>query len=196
MAEALVPDLAPPVAPDTTVTDAAAVTRVAGVYRSTRTYEPLFLGVPGPGGGRGGAQLRALRGGGFLLGNTRVMIDAGPDGRPTGLRQLPASGDTIAFAYMGPSVWSPDATALNAFAGQYRSDEIRATYTARVDSGRLVLSTRRGTRQVLTPVYRDAFTAGGLGTVWFSRDSRGQIDAMHVSAARVWNLTIPKVASR
>lgn len=193
MAEAMVPDLRPAIAPDTVSVDAATVSRIAGVYRSTRTYEPLFVGVAGPAGGRGGAAVRGLRSGGLMVGNNRVIVDTGADGRPTGLRQIAASGDTVAFTYAGTTPWTPSAADLSAFVGQYRSDEIRSVWTARVDSGKVVLSSRRGSRQVLTPVYRDAFTGGGFGTVWFSRDARGQVDAMHVSNARLWNLTIPRV---
>ena len=119
----------------------------------------------------------------------------GPDGRPVALRQVLASGDTIGFKYVGASAWTPTAADLGAFTGQYASSEIRATWTARVDSGRLVLSSRRGTRQALTPVYKDAFTGGGLGTVWFSRNARGAVDAVHISAARLWNLTIPRIGA-
>ena len=195
IAEALVPGLPATVAPDTVAVDPASVARIAGVYRSSRTYEPLFVGIPGPGAGRGGAAVRQLRGGGLMIGTTRTEVVTGPDGRPTALRQFPASGDTLEFRYVSPTAWSPDAAALGAFAGQYGSDEIRATWTARIDSGRLVLSARRGSRQVLTPVYKDAFSGGGFGTVWFSRDPRGQVNAMHVSAARMWNLTLPRIST-
>jgi len=196
MAEALVPDLAPTVTPDTVAIDAAVAGRLAGVYRSSRTFEPLFLGVPAPGAGRGGPPLRRLRDGGLQIGNNRVVVDDGPDGRPTGLRQILASGDTITFTYVGATAWTPNAAELAALAGQYQSEEVRATWTARVDSGRLVLSSRRGSRQVLTPVYKDAFSGGGgFGTVWFTRDARGQVNAMHLSSGRLWNLTIPRVSS-
>jgi CubicO group peptidase (beta-lactamase class C family) len=191
MAEALVPNLRPVASADTVAMDAGAASRLTGVYRSSRTYEPLFVGLAGS-GGRGGAQLRGLRGGGVMVGNTPVLVESGGDGRPIGFRQLPTSGDTVTFTWVGATPWSPTAADLGAFVAQYRSDEIRATWTAALDNGRLVLSSRRGSRQALTPVYKDAFT-GALGTVWFSRDSRGQVDAMHISAARVWNLRLPRV---
>ena len=191
MAEALVPDLLPTAVADTVSLDAAARARLAGVYRSTRSFEPLFVGVPAPGSGRGGAAVRGLRGGGLMVGNNRVLVEAGANDKPALLRQLPASGDTVDFTFVSATRWTPTPAELNAFAGQYTSDEIRATWTATVDSGRLVLSSRRGTRQALTPVYTNAFT-GSLGTVWFSRDSGGHVDAMHVSSARVWNLRIPR----
>jgi CubicO group peptidase (beta-lactamase class C family) len=193
LAESLVPGLDAPVAPDTVAVDAAKVTRVAGVYRSTRSYEPLYVGIAGPGGGRGGANVRSLRDGAMMLGNTRTEFIAGSDGRPTGLRQMPASGDTVEFRYVGPAVWTPNASDLAAFTGQYRSDEIRTTWTARIEGRRLELSSRRGNRILLTPVYKDAFSSAGLGTIWFSRDARGTVDAMHVSAARMWNMTIPRL---
>lgn len=197
VATALLPRIAPTAAPDSVATDSALLSRVAGVYRSVRIREPLFLGVRAPGGGRGagGPSIRRLPDGNTMIGNTRVLVDYGPDGRPTRLRQFPTSGDTVEFLYAGPSVWSPAVSELGAFTGQYGSPELRATWTARVDSGRLVLSARRGSRQLLTPVYRDAFSAGGMGTVWFSRDSRGRVDAMHVSGGRLWNMTIPRMTA-
>lgn len=193
IAEALVPSLAPAPVADTISADPADVSRFAGVYRSARTHEPLFVGVSGP--GRGGSAVRKARDGSMMLGNTRVEVDFGRDGRPARLRQMPASGDTVEFRYVGPAVWVPDVSDLAAFSGQYRSDEIRATWSARVDGARLVLSSRRGSRHVLTPVYKDAFSGVGFGTVWFSRDGRGQVEAMHVSAARMWNLTLPRVST-
>lgn len=201
LAEALVPGLQPVTPLDTVSVDSGTVSRVAGVYRSSRTYEPLYVGVAPPGGGRGGgggggsATVRALRDGTLMIGTTRTVFDAGRDGKPTGLRQIPASGDTVEFRYVGPAVWAPNVADLGAFAGQYRTDEIRTTWIARIEGRRLELSSRRGNKILLTPAYKDAFSSAGLGTVWFSRDSRGQVDAMHVSAARMWNLTIPRVGN-
>lgn len=192
LAAALIPGLPAAVVADTVAMDATNAARVAGVYRSTRTWEPLFVGVQGP-GGRNGTPVRQLQNGGLMVGNARVIFDGNSSTRPTGLRQIATSGDTVLFTYSGTSVWTPGTSELSAFTGQYRSDEIRVPWTARVDSGRLVLSSRRGNRQALTPVYKDAFTNGNFGTVWFTRDQRGQVTAMHVSAGRMWNLTLPKV---
>ena len=191
MAEPLVANLRPNTPADTVAPDVAAASRITGVYRSTRTYEPAYVGVAGP-GGRGATPVRSLRDGRVMVGNVPVLVDAGPDGRAQALRQLPASGDTIPFVFVSATPWTPSSSELSAFVGEYTSSEIRATWKASIDSGRLVLSARRGTRQALTPAYKDAFT-GTLGTVWFSRDAGGQVDAMHISAARLWNLRIPKL---
>jgi CubicO group peptidase (beta-lactamase class C family) len=190
LAEALVPGLLPVAAPETMAADTTAASRLTGVYRSARTYEPAYVGVAGP-GGRGAVPVRSLRDGGLMVGNVRVLVESGPDGRPHQLRQLPASGDTIPFLYVSATPWTPSAADLDVFTGEYTSGEIRAIWKASVENGRLVLSPRRGTRQTLTPAYRDAFT-GALGTIWFSRDAQGKVDAMHISAARLWNLRIPR----
>lgn len=207
IAEALIPNLAPPVRPDTVATDPAVAARLAGVYRSLRTHEPFFVGVAAPGrggrGGRGGppagggrgAGLRALRDGAYLLGNTRMLFDLGADGSPRGLRTLQADGDTVAYAFVSAAPWTPTVQELAAFEGRYRSDETNATYVARVEDGRLVLRLRSAVARELTPQYRDAFSAtGGLGTVWFTRDPRGRVTAMHLGSSRMWDLVFQREA--
>jgi hypothetical protein len=194
LATALIPDLAPPPSLDTVATDPAFVARVSGIYRSTRTHEPLFVNVAGGGrGGRGGtpAALRALRGGEHLLGNGRVVFDVGASGPPRGLRMLPADGDTVGYVFVSAAPWNPAAPELAAYEGRYHSPEVGATYTARVESGRLVLGLRAAVRRELNPAYKDAFV-GPMGTVWFTRDARGRVDAMHVGAARVWDIVFRK----
>lgn len=207
IADALLPGLETAARPDTVATDPARVARLAGVYRSLRTHEPLFVGVAPPGrGGRGGpaaggagrgggAGLRALRDGTYLLGNTRLAFEPGPDGVPRGLRTLQADGDTIAFAFVSATPWTPTSAELASFVGRYRSDETNTTYVARVEEGRLVLRLRSAVQRELTPLYRDAFAgAGGLGTVWFTRDSRGRVTEMHLGSSRMWDLVFRREA--
>jgi CubicO group peptidase (beta-lactamase class C family) len=195
LVDALVPGLAPNTPPDTVVTDQAALQRFYGVYRSARTHEPLFVGVANAGrAGRGsaGSALRALRSGGYLLGANRVIFDEYQDGKPRGLRVIQSDGDTVQYLFVSATVWLPAKEELEGLAGRYRSDEIDATYTALVEDGRLVLRLRAGVRWELTPVYRDAFTAPGLGTVWFTRDSSGRGATIHVGAARVWDIAFTR----
>lgn len=206
MAEALMPNLAPPAPLDTVATDRAVVARLAGVYRSTRTHEPLVVGSSAQAGAapagedddtpavRRGLVLRALADGSWLLGTTRVRFEVNDDGTPRGLRALLADGDTVQYVFAGSRPWAPAAAQLAEFEGTYRSDEVGATYVATVQNGRLVLSPRAAVRRTLTPVYADAFAAdGGMGTVWFTRDAQGRIEAMHSGAARVWDIRFERV---
>lgn len=187
----LPPDEAAP-APDTIAVTPQAAEALRGVYRSRRTNEPLFVGQ---GGGRGGSGIRALRDGSYLIGNSRMAADL-RDAQRVILRQPTVDGDSIEYEKVGIARWSPAATDLAAIAGTYHSDEVDVTWTASVEGQSIFLTARRGTRRLLTPAYQDAFNAPGLGTVRFSRDTRGAVTAMHVSSARLWDLVLPRVTSR
>ncbi len=189
LVDAVIPDLAARVTADTVAVDPAALARVAGIYRSTRTHEPLVIGDVGGRGGRGAA-VRSLRAGGWLLGNSPATFESGRDGRPAAVHVIGADADTVTFVYAAGAQWSPTPEQLNAFAGRYRSDEVPGVWSVSVDGGRLVASSRAAVKATLTPVYPDAFVAtGGLGTVWFIRDARGAVVEMHSGSARVWDFT-------
>ena len=189
LVDAIVPNLAPRVPADTVAVDAAALAKVSGVYRSTRTHEPLIVGDIRGVGGRGAA-VRAVRGGGWRVGNSPATFVASRDGRPQSLQVIGADADTVTYVFASATRWEPTAAQLAAFAGRYRTDEVPATWTVTVENGRLTASPRPAVKTTLTPIYPDAFSAGaGLGTVWFTRDAAGTITAMHSGSARVWDFT-------
>jgi CubicO group peptidase (beta-lactamase class C family) len=192
MAAALLPPVPASESPSTSgiSTDSVALRRVGGVYRSVRTHEPLYIGNGRGPGGRGGAAARTVGDGSFMIGSQRALVEPG-----IGLRLLAADNDTVRYVFVSSTLWTPAPTMLAAFAGQYRSDEVGATWTAVVEDGRLVISVRRGSRRVLAPAYPDAFTTAGLGTVWFSRDAAGTVEAMHFSSSRLWNLELRRIAA-
>jgi hypothetical protein len=192
LVDALVPDLAPVAAPDTVAGDPAAAAKLAGIYRSLRTHEPLVIGTNVGRGGRGGA-IRALADGAWLIGNNRAVFETAPDGSPKGVRVVGADNDTTAYVFAATGPWSPTPEQLAAFAGRYRSDEVAATWTVKVENGRLAATIRGAVRAEFTPVYLDAFSAGaGLGAVWFTRDAKGAVTAMHSGSARVWDFVFTR----
>ncbi len=87
---------------------------------------------------------------------------------------------------------TPTRAQLDAYAGTYASDEAEAELRAVVDGGTLVLKRRPDATMALTPLYADAFSAGGLGTVFFRRDQAGRVVALSVSQDRVWDLRFTK----
>jgi hypothetical protein len=103
-------------------------------------------------------------------------------------------GDTVRFSFVGDKPWSPAPADLAAFAGQWRSDEVRATYTLDVKQDSLVLTVRPGRATALAPLYPDGFGRGG-SVVWFTRDRRGRVTTMHVSEGRMWDLEFTRVAA-
>ncbi|MEK6611203.1 MAG: serine hydrolase domain-containing protein [Gemmatimonadota bacterium] len=194
LADALIPDLAPPATFDTVTADPNRISRYTGIYRDDRTREVADLFIDrGQLRVRGGAMLRALRDGDFLMdAASRLRFITAADGAPTGARVLAPDGDTLTWTYAAATRWQPTETQLTAFAGRWYQPEIDVTWTARAEKGALVLEQRPGTRVVLVPAYADAFEAGAYGTVWFTREKKGAVTAMHLGASRVWNLVFTR----
>lgn len=194
LADALIPDLAPPLVFDTTAADPNRIARYTGLYRDDRTHDVVDLFLErGQLRIRGGATLRALRDGDFLMGAaSRVRVVTTADGAPTGVRILAPDGDTLTWTYAAAARWQPAEAQLAAFTGRWYQPEIDVTWTARVEKGALVLEQRPGTSVSLVPAYADAFEAGAYGTVWFTRDKKGNVTAMHLGAGRVWDLVFAR----
>ena len=93
---------------------------------------------------------------------------------------------------MTESVWVPTVTELASIAGRYRNDEIGVTFTVAVANGAVTVSPRVGAVDTLNATYRDAFASGG-GSVWFTRDGRARVTAMHFGSARVWDFVSLRV---
>ncbi|WP_233585291.1 hypothetical protein [Corallococcus sp. CA054B] len=78
----------------------------------------------------------------------------------------------------------PTASALAAFAGQYRSDEVDMTYTVRVADGKLAIRWPRRDEVVLEAIGGDRFS-GSLGAVTFTRAASGGVDGLTISNRRL-----------
>jgi CubicO group peptidase (beta-lactamase class C family) len=173
----------PAVALDTVALDTVRFARLVGGYRNTRTHEPLLIRRAQA------AQYRSFRDGSlyFINGRLRILLDS----TPRGARSISADDDTVQWRYAGDGPWAPTAAQLQAFAGEYRSDELGITYRVADVNDTLTVSPRPGVVEKLRPTYPDGF--GGFGGIWFERDRRGRVTALHFSQSRVWDLVVPKV---
>ncbi|HEV7766490.1 MAG TPA: serine hydrolase domain-containing protein [Thermoanaerobaculia bacterium] len=88
----------------------------------------------------------------------------------------------------------PDVAALNAFVGQYHSEETEMTYTARVSDGRLRLSWPRQQDFALDPIGGDRFVSS-RGTVTFIRTASGDVAGFTISHRRMRRLFAERVSS-
>ena len=88
----------------------------------------------------------------------------------------------------------PDVAALNAFAGQYYSDETDMTYTVRVSEGRLRLSWPRQYDLALDAIGGDRFV-GSRGTVTFLRNASGDVSGLTISNRRLRRFLAERVQS-
>ena len=108
------------------------------------------------------------------------------DGRTRTIRTATSDGDSVVMRWRQADAWAPTATELAGLAGRYRNEEIGVTFTVAVQEGRLTVSPRSGVVDTLTPTARDGFD-GRENAVWFTRDRRGRVQAMHFGASRVWD---------
>ncbi|HXF95045.1 MAG TPA: serine hydrolase domain-containing protein [Gemmatimonadales bacterium] len=187
LADHLVTDFPPPPPLDTVAVDSVTWARYAGVYREERTHAPLRVGADA------WNRYRALPGGWLRLGNASLWRFEVPDGgRPTSLTVVRPDGDTVRYAYQGERPWAPAPEQLRAFVGRYYSEDLGVSYEAKLAGDTLTLSARPGIVLRLQPTYPDGFTTRG-SAVWFTRDRRGRVSAMHVSESRVWDLVFSRI---
>jgi hypothetical protein len=191
--DAMVPGLPRAAAADTVATDLAAVAKLVGIYRDTRTNTVTVLDTSR---GRlrrdGGTAFVALRGGGYQLGGSRVQFTTDASGKPVTLRIPTSDGDTVVHAFMAAERWKPSAAELASIAGRYRSDEIGVTFTVGTAGDRLTITPRVGVTDTLPASYRDAFGDGGE-TAWFVRDKQGRVTVMHFGSGRAWDFVSSRV---
>jgi hypothetical protein len=71
--------------------------------------------------------------------------------------------------------FSPPAAEFRSYAGEYRSEEIAATYTVEARDSALVVRSPWGADLTIAPFSKDVFVGDFVGIVKFSRDSRGVV---------------------
>jgi CubicO group peptidase (beta-lactamase class C family) len=185
MADRLRPDAPPaPIAP--VAVEASELERRVGLYRSRRTGAPLRLGmVDGKLKTGGGTELVPAGGGVFRFGTAGTRVEF-VDGTPLQVRIVYPDADTV--MYEPTTAADTSAANLASYAGEYRSDEAEATYTAAVVDGALVLRMRPDITLRLSPVYADAFQGPGGSLVRFIRGADGRVQAFTIGTERVREL--------
>jgi len=161
---------------------------VAGLYRSRVTGVPLTITHEKDGLRAGRRTLVAQSPVRFVTAENDVWeLDA------QGVRFTDVFGTIEEYGRVAAS--KPTTAELQAYAGSYASDEAETVLTVVVEGEKLALKRRPDTTLALTPVYADAFSTPGLGTILFRRDANGRPIAFSVSQERVWDLRFKKVRS-
>jgi CubicO group peptidase (beta-lactamase class C family) len=140
-------------------------------------------------------ELAAIRGGRFLMVDVgvRVVVSFDPRDRRPERMVVDQEGlpNSVFEAY---TPWEPAATELEAFAGSYYSDELRATYRVSTARGGLVIATPTDSARFL-PVLRNTFQAPSGQIVEFSTE-RGAVTGLVLQAGRVRNLLFRREETR
>jgi hypothetical protein len=174
------PEAAPTPKHALTATESGAI---AGLYRDRVTGESLTVtAVDGSIRVGGGAALVAMSPTEFATAS-RQRWSFDPAGKTARMTDQYGTVDS----YERVTAVTPTTAQLQELVGTYASDEAETTMSAVLDGGVLVLKRRPDTVIRLTPIYQDAFSGGGLGTVIFRRNA-GRVSEMSISQDRVWDL--------
>jgi hypothetical protein len=164
----------------------------SGVWRNVERGEVRRTRVVGDtlfslGGER--ARMVPLEGGSFRVASGTEVRFEGREGDPSRMI-VRTTGETVTYTRADTVTLTP--AQLAAYAGDYRSDEVEATHTWKVEKGELVVYASGRRLGTLEPTYRDGFTRGG-SEIDVQRDARGRITGFVVEAGRVRHLRFTRV---
>jgi hypothetical protein len=86
----------------------------------------------------------------------------------------------------------PSVAELRSYEGEYHSSDAETTFVVRVEDGQLTVWQRPDVTRTLTPIYADAFRAGGY-IYRFRRDRDGGVEALSLSLGRVYDMRFARV---
>ena len=130
-----------------------------------------------------------LDGGRFRSGSGTELRFEGDPAAPSRMI-VRTAGDTVTFTRADTAVLTP--AKLAEYAGDYRSEEVDATHTWKIEKNQLVLYANDRRLGVLEPSYKDGFTRGG-SVIDVQRDAKGRITGFLVEAGRVRHLRFTRV---
>ena len=172
--------------------DTLRVDRFAGVWVHNARRTPLRLTVMGRALRRGETPLTPIDANRFADATSQIAFSDERDGVPTRMMVISLSGDST--AYFRSQDWRPAANELRAFTGTFASSEVHGEpFRLVVEGEQLVLRQSPTTRISLTPIYTDAFQAGGR-VVWFTRDTSGRVTTMFIGQDRAWAVAFQRSA--
>jgi len=158
-----------------------------GEVRRTRLVGDTLFAIGGGGGER--ARLVPLEGGRFRAEAGTELHFEGDPVAPSRMI-VRTTGETVTFTRADTAVLTP--AKIAEYAGNYRSDEVEATHTWKVEKGQLVDYANDRRLGVLEPSYKDGFTRGGT-VIDVERDAKGRITGYLVEAGRVRHLRFTRV---
>jgi CubicO group peptidase (beta-lactamase class C family) len=130
------------------------------------------------------------------VGHNRFVTPVGPtidfEMRNGKLKVTANDGDNVLFEGNRIDELRLGEPALKAYAGEYKSTELEATYKLFVEAGSLTLHNRWNPPVKLDPLVADEFAIGQMGTAVFRRDAAGRVSGLSVYSGRIRDVTFEK----
>ena len=130
-----------------------------------------------------------LDGGRFRVGSGSEVHFEGDAAGPSRMI-VRTTTETVTFTRADTAALTP--AKLAEYAGDYRSNEVDATHTWKVEKGQLVLYVNDRRLGVLEPTYKDGFARGST-VIDVMRDAKGRIAGFVLEAGRVRHLRFTRV---
>ena len=165
---------------------------LAGVWRNVERGEVRRTRIVGDTLMAVGAErtpIVPLAGGRFRAGPGTELRFEGEGAAPSHLI-VRTAGETVTYTRADTAALTP--AQLAEYAGDYRSDEVEATHTWKVEKGELFLYVNDRRLGELEPTYKDGFTRGGA-VIDVQRDARGRIAGFVLESGRVRHLRFTRV---
>lgn len=134
-----------------------------------------------------GGPLKPIGDGSFMLGERKVRFK---DGTPITATIANTDGSVTRLTQV--SEWKPTATDLVEFSGDWSSEEAQARLNIALEADKAFVVIRPVAKFPMTPIYKDHFSAQGY-VVWFTRDSKGKIERMHLGTGRMRDMFFERV---
>jgi hypothetical protein len=195
LGSALQPMPAPRPAPQPMAVPVESLQRRVGTYLQPTTLQGMTISIRNGGlilGTESGPALIPLAENRFRVSGQEAELVFGDGAEPWVEARPLGGGSPTRFERQLPA--DTTATALAAFAGEYFSEELNATYRFAVRDGVLTFRTGTGTPTPARPAFRDAFI--GNGDLYQFTRSGGRITGYQVSNGRVRRVTFVRVPDR
>jgi hypothetical protein len=155
-----------------------------GEVRRTRLVGDTLFSIAGE-----RTRMMPLEGGRFRVGSGTEVRFEGDSAAPSRML-VRTPGEVVTFTRADTAALSP--AKLAEYAGDYRSDEVDATHTWKVEKEQLVVYVNNRRQGVLEPAYKDGFTRAG-NVIDVQRDAKGRITGFVLEAGRVRHLRFTRV---
>ena len=181
--------------PEPPRTESAQVTedelkKFVGIWRNEKTHAPARFVIENGVSRWSGGRLVPMGGGQFTLGDNQLKFTFDKDGKPMFAETVDSDGEVRRF--VPEKEWTPSASDLASFKGDWFSEEAGATFSVAVDADKTFIKQRPAMKLPLQPLYKDHFSVQGY-VVWFTRDNNGKVTGLHVGASRMRDMPFVRV---
>ena len=166
--------------------------KYVGTWRNEKTRNANMIAIDKGELKLNGGPLRPMADGTFLLGERKVSFASNGSGPM--VSEIRNNDGSITRLIL-ESAWAPTTAELALLAGDWYSEEAGAMFTIALEGDKAFIKQRPTTKLLLRPVYKDAFSTQGF-TVWFTRDSSGKVDKLHIGASRMRDMPFTRVSTQ